>query len=98
MSNLQDLVNADRRLGILRVLAGSTAYTASADLLRAVLASLGHAVSHDRLNTDLEWLHEQDLVGLERIGDVPIARATQRGVDVAAGLATVPGVAKPGPV
>lgn len=97
MNAYTDLVSADRRLNILRLLAESPAYTASADLLRTVLASLGHAVSHDRLATDLEWLHEQGLVGLERIGDVPLARATPRGVDVSGGLATVPGVAKPGP-
>jgi len=91
------LVDAERRLNILRVLAESTQYTASADLLHTVLAGLGLATSHDRLNTDLEWLHEQGLVALERIGDVPMARATARGVDVSRGLASVPGVARPKP-
>lgn len=98
MTPLEKLITEDRRLNILRVLAESAAYTASADLLQTVLAGLGHAVSHDRLNTDLEWLREQDLIGLERIGDVPLARATARGVDVSNGLASVPGVAKPRPV
>ncbi len=91
------LVDAERRLNILRVLAESTQYTASADLLHTVLASLGLATSHDRLNTDLEWLHEQGLVGLERIGEVPMARITPRGLDVRNGTANVPGVARPGP-
>lgn len=97
MTPLNEIVTADRRLQILRLLAESPAYTASADLLRTVLASLGHAVSHDRLNTDLEWLHEQGLVALERLGDVPMARATTRGVDASQGLASVPGVARPRP-
>lgn len=92
-----DIVSADRRLRILKLLAESNAYTASADLLRTVLASMGHAVSHDRLGTDLEWLREQDLIALERVGDVPLARVLPRGVDAARGVASVPGVARPGP-
>lgn len=97
MTDLQTLVMADRRLLILTLLAESNAYTASADLLHAVLPNMGHAVSHDRLGTDLEWLHEQGLVSLERIGHVPMARLTSRGLDVAQGVATAPGVARPRP-
>ena len=101
MTKLNDLVTADRRLQILCLLAESHAYTASADLLQTVLAGMGHAISHDRLATDLEWLTEQGLIGLERIGDganaVPLARVTARGLDVANGMAAVPGVARPRP-
>lgn len=97
MSRLDILVAEDRRLRILTLLAESNAYTASSDVLQMVLARMGHSVSHDRLGADLEWLTEQDLVGLERVGDVPLARLTTRGLDVAGGLATVPGVARPRP-
>lgn len=92
-----DLVNQDRRLRILKILAESQSYVASADLMQTVLSHMGHAVSHDRLNTDLEWLKEQELLGLERIGEVPMARLTIRGLDVANGIATVPGIARPLP-
>lgn len=101
MTNLEDLVAADRRLRILQLLEKSTDFTASVDLLRTVLAQMGHAVSHVRLDADLTLLMEAGLVGLERIGDgregVPLARVTARGVDVAMGLASMPGVARPRP-
>lgn len=97
MTPLADIILADRRLRILLLLSESTGYTASAELLHTVLPRIGHPISHDRLNTDLEWLHEQDLVGLERIGDVPLAHLTARGLDVAQGVATAPGVARPRP-
>lgn len=97
MSDLQSLVTADRRLLILTLLAESSAYTASYDLLHMALSRMGHAVSMDRLNTDIEWLFEQGLLMPELVSGVHLARLSVRGLDVAQGVATVPGVARPRP-
>ena len=97
MSRLADLVTEERRLQILSLLAESNAYTASVDVLHLVLGQMGLGVSHDRLATDLEWLTEQELVNLNRIGAVATAEVSVRGLDVARGLARVPGVARPKP-
>lgn len=95
--NYAKLVEEDRRLRILQVLAESADYRAASDLLQTVLKRMGHAVGHDRLETDLAWLYEQGYLTLERIGDTPMARLNGRGLDVAAGVSHVPGIARPRP-
>ena len=97
MTIYADLVDADRRLQILALLAESPGYSASADLLHRVLGAMGHDVSRDRLAVDLAWLAEQGLLTRESVGSVAIARLSARGGDVAAGRTQVPGVARPGP-
>jgi hypothetical protein len=91
-------VTEDRRLSLLLLLAESPAYEANEHLLRSALeASFGHAATLDQVNTDLAWLHEQGLVESREIAGVRIARATDRGLDAAAGRAIVPGVKRPSP-
>jgi hypothetical protein len=94
MSNYNQTVAADRRLLILKALAEAHGYTAHARLLRSFLDSFGHAVSADMLASDLAWLAEQGLIALHADS---IATLTPRGLDVAAGLALVPGVRRPEP-
>lgn len=88
----------DRRLVILRLLEESNDYQANQFILHQALAPMGHAVSHDTLEGDLEWLREQRLITLDQPGEVKIARLTNRGADVARGRANYPGVkrAEPG--
>jgi hypothetical protein len=87
----------DRRLVLLRALEAAAQYRANAFLLHRYCQSLGHAVSVDRLEQDLAWLAEQGLVTLQSPDGVTVVTATARGLDVAAGRATVPGVARPAP-
>jgi hypothetical protein len=84
----------DRRLRILLLLRDSSAFTANDRLLGDGLGILGHAVTQDRLRTDLCWLVEQGLVRIDDLSDVGlwVARLTARGCDVVDGLAIVPGV------
>lgn len=89
---------ADRRLVVLRVLLDSTAYTTNEFMLHDVVGRLGHRVAMDTLRADLAWLAETaQLLKLETVAGVSIATLTQRGQDVAEGVATVPGVKKPRP-
>lgn len=90
-------IAADRRLVTLRLLEQAPDYRGNAMLLQRALEGFGHAVGMDRLTTDLAWLAEQGLLELDTVGGVALARLTQRGADVAAGRARVPGVARPAP-
>src|SRR5262245_45284068 len=97
MSSFAEHFAADRRLVILRLLAGAPGYQANEYLLHAALPNKGHSVSRDMIRTDLAWLAEQGLVSVKRPEDVAIATLTERGVDVGAGRAAVPGVKRPLP-
>jgi Fe2+ or Zn2+ uptake regulation protein len=92
-----NLITEDRRLVLLRLLAESEGYSANEYLLATALPGFGHNASHDRVRTDLDWLAEQDLVRVERPGEVYVATLTGRGADVAAGRARVAGVKRPLP-
>ena len=65
--------------------------------MQDLLASLGHGVSRAVIETDFAWLAEQGLVEVEQLGPLAVATMTGRGIDVAEGRATVPGVKRPRP-
>ncbi|MGA0569634.1 ArsR family transcriptional regulator [Variovorax sp. VNK109] len=91
-------VTEDRRLSLLLVLCETPGYTANAFLLRDAIDQIyGHSASIDQVRTDIAWLAEQGLVTSRTTGDVVLACATPRGVDVAGGRAHVPGVKRPLP-
>lgn len=92
-----DLVAADRRLVILRILAESIGYTCNEHLIASLLESFGHVLSRDALRTELAWLEEQRLLTVQDVAGVTIAKLTARGADVAADRAWVPGVKRPVP-
>ncbi|MBP5857280.1 ArsR family transcriptional regulator [Marivibrio halodurans] len=96
--NFKDFATEDRRLVILRVLKDQESYSLNCSVMQMVLQQFGHGVSRDQVRTDYAWLAEQDLLTVERLSDtVHVAKITARGVDVAKGLATTPGVKRPGP-
>lgn len=93
-----DYQTEGRRLCILRILSRRTQFTANEYSLNDELkGEYAHIVSTDRLRSDLAWLEEQDLVILQSPRVAKIVTLTSRGSDVAEGLATVPGIAKPRP-
>jgi DNA-binding transcriptional ArsR family regulator len=93
---LDDVLASDRRLVILRSLADQN-FELNDSVLQVVLDEFGHNVSRDVVRTELSWLAEQGLVTLEDVGKgrVIVATLTERGGDVAAGRAKVPGVRRP---
>lgn len=97
MNAFADRVRARRRLEILLLLRVSAQYGASDRTLAMGVADRGVAASSDALAGDVAWLREQGLVDTESTESGTTVRATQRGLDVAAGLADVPGVARPQP-
>jgi hypothetical protein len=98
MSKYSHFLAEDRRLVILRILSEMPTYKANSSVLHTVLNQWGHDPSRDQVKTELLWLEEQQLVATESIGDgaVLLATLTERGADVAAGRARVPGVKRPG--
>lgn len=97
MNSFERLLNEDRRLMILRLLAEDPCYQVNVYVLRPALQAVGHAVSHDKVTGDLAWLAEQGLVTVGEASGVTVGKLTARGADVAAGLAIVPGVKRPEP-
>lgn len=95
--SFKDLLTQDIRLVILRTLAETNGYSCNESIIHAILAKFGHTVSRDQVKTQLSWLKEQGLLDLEEVVDVYVATISQRGVDVATGAATVPGVKRPHP-
>nr|WP_067289841.1 hypothetical protein [Marinobacterium profundum] len=87
----------DRRLVILRLLAEDADYRVNSSILQQGLDMFAHSVSRDKLHTELNWLAEQDLIKCEPVASVLVVTLTQRGLDVAQGRASVPGVKRPGP-
>lgn len=91
-------VRESRRLATLRLLSEQNGYTTNSSILHAGLDYLGVKVSRDEVLTDLAWLRDQGLVVLDELTEgIYVARLTGRGVDVARGNATVPGVDRPSP-
>lgn len=94
--SFREVQTADRRLVILRLLADG-GYESSHYLLRETLELYGHRATADQIVVDLAWLAEQGLVETHAPAGVVLARLTNRGLDVAQGRATVPGVKRPLP-
>jgi len=88
-----ELMQADRRLMILRALAQTSGYGANRGLIQQFLDGEGHIVSRDLVDAEVSWLGELGLVSLR--DDAVLL--TARGADVAAGRTTVPGVRRPTP-
>ena len=96
MSPFTEYLREDQRLVMLRILANMPSYKANSSVLTNVLGEYGHSPSRDLVKTELLWLQEQGLVSIDDISNLLIATLTERGADVAAGRAQVPGVKKPG--
>lgn len=98
--SLREIQARHRRLLILSLLSDQSDYTLSHDLLtRAVSALARHvAVGHDQMIVDIFWLRDVGLVTVPDDDARPLlATITERGMDAAGGLVTVPGVDRPAP-
>lgn len=96
MTQYADYLRQDIRLVVLRLLVEMTAYRANSSVLTMALDSYGHTLSRDQVKTELHWLAEQGALTLADVGPVLVATLTERGQDIAAGRARVPGIKRPG--
>lgn len=84
------------RLAILLLLTAAPQYRANDSIIRDSLEPFGFAPSRDQVRGELAWLAEQGLIEVAEAGKLLVAKATQRGVDVAGGFARHPDVQRPG--
>ncbi|NMY40544.1 ArsR family transcriptional regulator [Pseudomonas sp. WS 5013] len=92
-----DYLRQDQRLVVLRILSELPQFRSNSSVMANLLGEFGHHPSRDQVKTELVWLGEQNLIKVEDIGSVLVVTLTERGADVAAGRASVPGVSKPRP-
>lgn len=97
MSSYQEILQQDRRREVLRFLENCGDYTSNGDVLLTVLNAIGIKSTRDAMVTDLCWLQEQGFVSLEDRQEFVVVTATERGVEIAKGLARHPGVSRPRP-
>lgn len=96
MTHYSDYLRHDMRLVILRLLVEMPGYRANSSVLNTALDNFGHTASRDHVKTELHWLAEQGAITLAEVGPVLVATLTERGQDIAAGRARVPGIKRPG--
>jgi repressor of nif and glnA expression len=94
---LEKIMNEHQRLSILHALAAMDDYSANQSIVQTVCAQYGNKMTSDKVATHLAWLKEQGLIGTEQMGTYTIATLTNRGLDVEQGMASQPGVKRPGP-
>lgn len=96
MTHYSEFLREDIRLVMLRLLSEMVGYRANSSVLAMGLDKYGHALSRDQVKTELHWLAEQGALTVTDVGPVLVATLTERGQDIAAGRARVPGIKRPG--
>lgn len=94
---MREVLVADQKLVILRFLAEIGGYSSNDSIIDDVLSNWSHNISRDLVRNRIHWLEEQGLVTVVPLGKTLIATLTQRGLDVAKGLAYCEGVKRPSP-
>lgn len=95
-----DRLREDRRLVMLRLLSEQPGYRMNSSNLHAGLHYLAVACTRDDVTTDLHWLKDQGMVVMDAVAEVDnlyLVTITVRGLDVANGHASVPGISRPTP-
>jgi len=95
--NTQDIQAQNRRLKMLCALNEDSDYSLNDTLIQELLSFQGFGVSLDTISTDLAWLEEQGLLTQRQLPGCKVATLRGRGVEVAKGLVTVPGINRPRP-
>jgi Fe2+ or Zn2+ uptake regulation protein len=86
-----------RRLAILQLLVKDPDYSINDNLLQQLLGQIGHGVGMAVVRADLAWLEQLGLLATSELPGCTIAVLRNDGVDVANGVATMPGIARPRP-
>ncbi len=97
MAAAADLWRQHLRLALLRILEKSPSYSANESILHDAAIHLGMRATRDQVRGELQWLAEQGLIEIEDLNGLNIATAKKRGVEVAQGLSSHPGVKRPSP-
>ncbi|AWI83052.1 hypothetical protein CEW88_04875 [Alloyangia pacifica] len=92
-----DELREHARIAILRLLEDAPRYTSNVSMMTDLLRRLGIGYTRDQVAGEIRWLEEQGLLTSEDLSGFIIATATVRGIEVAQGIVTYPGVQRPRP-
>jgi Fe2+ or Zn2+ uptake regulation protein len=93
----RNMETEQRRLTILQLLLKDPDYSINDTLLQQLLGQVGHGVALAVVRADLAWLEQLGLLATSELPGCTIAILRNDGVDVANGVAVVPGIARPRP-
>jgi hypothetical protein len=94
---MKALMQEHQRLVILRLLSEDLGYDLNESILQDGLTIYSLSIRRDALRTQLAWLEEQGCITISTLQNTQLAKLTARGLDVANGMATQPGVKRPRP-
>lgn len=96
--NYAEYIQREIRLVALRLLNETPGRRGNSSTLRTALSAWGFDLTRAEAKALLRWLEERELVSIEPIADesVLLAALTERGIDLALGRGTVPGVKRLG--
>lgn len=98
MSDYSEHFAKHLRLVVLRLLSEASEYRLNASIITDAAQAHGLSATRSQIRTELAWLAEQGLlVATEPAPGLVVGTITERGLDVAAGRAAVPGVQRPAP-
>ncbi len=97
MSDYIETLAKHRRLTILKFLTDSPEYTSNTSILVEVCNQFGVTSTRDQVVGDLAWLKDQGMATLSGGSDFNVVAATERGLEIASGLARHEGVQRPRP-
>jgi Fe2+ or Zn2+ uptake regulation protein len=92
--NYDEFNRKHRRLSILRILDAAPGYASNEAILHQMVNHFGITSTRDQVRSELTWLAEQGLVRNEDLGSLLMTRATERGIDLAQGMANHPDIAR----
>lgn len=95
--NYAEELREHARIGILRLLDDAPRYTSNVSMMTDLLRNYGIGFSRDQVTGEVHWLKEQGLVSIEDLSGFLVVTATVRGLEVAQGIVTHPGVQRPRP-
>lgn len=96
MSYAQEL-QEHARLSILRMLEDAPRYTSNVSIMTDLLPRFGISYTRDQVVGELHWLRDAGMLTIEDHAGFIIATGTVRGIEIARGIATYPGIQRPRP-
>ena len=96
--SIRDTMNAEIRLAILQILNQDAGYSINHRIMALALEqNRAFSLTDDQIKTHFRWLADQELVTVEEVDGLTIARLTDSGQSAATGRRKIPGVARPRP-
>lgn len=93
----QETLREHARIAILRLMEDAPGYTHNVSMITDLLRVAGITYTRAQVEGEVQWLREQGMLTVETHAGFIVATATVRGVEVAQGVTTYPGIRRPRP-